>query len=296
LWLWQLVSNDGVRPRPDGVPLLAMVFFIQPLALYAFGAYKSGRGRTDITRLVGGILLAATFGWAQARLFGRETADLPNKVAFLYAGLQIILVAYAGRLTLDELIRLGFRSGRLQRRLLVIGPEDAAAALSRQCLHAKDADVRIVGSVEPVFGEWARAILSGEPAAANTPTLVELEETASRTKAHGVLIVSSVPLQTLTAIMDHCFKHGLSVSLLPGVLKRIHDGIIEIRNTAAGPLIQIAPLRFGLPQLAIKRTMDVTLTVIGLLLIWPHVVALFALTALCFGLAYVQFMRQEVRA
>jgi ABC-2 type transport system permease protein len=34
----------------------------------------------------------------------------------------------------------------------------------------------------------------------------------------------------------------------------------------------------------------------SLLLIWPHVVALFALTALCFGLAYVQFMRQEVRA
>jgi ABC-2 type transport system permease protein len=34
----------------------------------------------------------------------------------------------------------------------------------------------------------------------------------------------------------------------------------------------------------------------SLLLVWPHVVALFALTALCFGLAYVQFMRQEVRA
>ena len=34
----------------------------------------------------------------------------------------------------------------------------------------------------------------------------------------------------------------------------------------------------------------------SLLLVWPHVVALFALTALCFALAYVQFMRQEVRA
>ncbi|MEZ0241400.1 MAG: ABC transporter permease [Chloroflexota bacterium] len=34
----------------------------------------------------------------------------------------------------------------------------------------------------------------------------------------------------------------------------------------------------------------------SLLLVWPHVVALFALTALCFALAYVRFMRQEVRA
>jgi len=32
------------------------------------------------------------------------------------------------------------------------------------------------------------------------------------------------------------------------------------------------------------------------LLIWPHVVALFALTALCFAAAYILFMRQEVRA
>lgn len=34
----------------------------------------------------------------------------------------------------------------------------------------------------------------------------------------------------------------------------------------------------------------------SLLLIWPHVVALFAMMAICFGAAYVWFMRQEVRA
>ncbi len=34
----------------------------------------------------------------------------------------------------------------------------------------------------------------------------------------------------------------------------------------------------------------------SLLLVWPHVVALVALTAVCFAVAYVRFMRQEVRA
>lgn len=34
----------------------------------------------------------------------------------------------------------------------------------------------------------------------------------------------------------------------------------------------------------------------SLLIVWPHVVALLALTVLCFALAYVAFMRQEVRA
>ena len=34
----------------------------------------------------------------------------------------------------------------------------------------------------------------------------------------------------------------------------------------------------------------------SVLLVWPHVVALVALTVVCFALAYVSFMRQEVRA
>ena len=34
----------------------------------------------------------------------------------------------------------------------------------------------------------------------------------------------------------------------------------------------------------------------SLLLVWPHVVALLALTVVCFAGAYVSFMRQEVRA
>ena len=34
----------------------------------------------------------------------------------------------------------------------------------------------------------------------------------------------------------------------------------------------------------------------SLLLVWPQVVALVALTVLCFAAAYVAFMRQEVRA
>ena len=34
----------------------------------------------------------------------------------------------------------------------------------------------------------------------------------------------------------------------------------------------------------------------SLLLVWPHVVCMIALTAVCFGASYVAFMRQEIRA
>jgi ABC-2 type transport system permease protein len=34
----------------------------------------------------------------------------------------------------------------------------------------------------------------------------------------------------------------------------------------------------------------------SLLLVWPHIVALVALSVVCFALAYIRFMREEVRA
>src|SRR6185503_75643 len=83
---WELVSAGGVRPLPDYVPLVAMVFCLLPLTLWACGAYKGGKARIDLVKIAGGVLIAAFLGWVQARLFGRETPDLPNKTAYLYSG------------------------------------------------------------------------------------------------------------------------------------------------------------------------------------------------------------------
>jgi ABC-2 type transport system permease protein len=47
----------------------------------------------------------------------------------------------------------------------------------------------------------------------------------------------------------------------------------------------------------IDRILPSTLSVEqSLLLVWPQVVALVALTVVCFAAAYILFMRQEIRA
>jgi ABC-2 type transport system permease protein len=33
-----------------------------------------------------------------------------------------------------------------------------------------------------------------------------------------------------------------------------------------------------------------------LLMVWPHLVSIVALTAVCFAVSYVKFMREEIRA
>ena len=46
----------------------------------------------------------------------------------------------------------------------------------------------------------------------------------------------------------------------------------ELGHSKLGLLLQVFPMRFGLPQLAVKRTMDLTLTLLGLAVIWPLLV------------------------
>lgn len=261
---WILVSAGGTRPLPDEVPLLAAVFCLQPLALYAFGAYGGRSARLDLGRIVGGIFLAALMGWVQARLFGRETADLPNKAAYLYMAFVSTGVSYAFRRSLDWSIRAGFRSGALQRRMLLIGSPEEIARLSKVCASMPEADVQIVGSMATtVVGRRANDV-------GVYPGSIEAFERAIESlRPHGIIIASTVPFEMLNGIMSRTFQMGLTVSLVPRVLKDIKGGTLDVRHSVLGALLEVAPLRFDLPQLAIKQTVDLILVTAGLIVSWP---------------------------
>lgn len=261
---WILVSAGGTRPLPDAVPLLAAVFCLQPLSLYAFGAYGGRSARLDFGRILGGIVLAALMGWVQARLFGRETADLPNKAAYLYMAFVSTGVSYAFRRSLDWSIRAGFRSGALQRRMLLIGSPEEIARLSKLCASMPDADVQIVGSMATtVVGRRANDV------GVYPGSLEDFERAIESLRPHGIIVASTVPFEMLNSIMSRTFQMGLTVSLVPRVLKDIKGSTLDLRLSVLGPLLEVAPLRFDLPQLAIKRTMDLILVTAGLLVIWP---------------------------
>jgi exopolysaccharide biosynthesis polyprenyl glycosylphosphotransferase len=261
---WILVSAGGLRPLPDEVPLLAAVLCLQPLALYAFGAYGGRSARLDLGRLVGGIFLAALMGWVQARLFGRDTADLPNKVAYLYMAVASTGISYAFRHALEWSIRAGFRSGALQRRMLVIGSAAEVARLSQLVASFPDADVQIVGSFSTTVVGRRAGDMGLYPG-----SIEDFERAIENLRPHGIIIASTVPFEMLTGIMSRAFEVGLTVSLVPRVLKDIKGSTLDRRQSVIGPLLEVAPLRFDVPQLAIKRTMDLILVTVGLMAIWP---------------------------
>jgi exopolysaccharide biosynthesis polyprenyl glycosylphosphotransferase len=251
---WWLVDANGARPLPNTIPLLAMVFCIQPLALRATGAYGGGAARASLFRVGGAMLIAAVIGWIQAQLFGRVSPDLPNKTAYLYSAALITLYAWSARVAFDLAVQLGFKAGVFQRRVLLIGHRDDIEDAQRRVDYDPASDVRVVAAMSP-------RMIDGN--------LEALDKAIASSRAHAVVVAASLPAALLEKLMSRCFENGIGVSLVPGRLQAMGSVYFELGKSHLGLLLQVFPMRFGLPQLAVKRTMDLTLTLVGLAVIWP---------------------------
>jgi ABC-2 type transport system permease protein len=88
--------------------------------------------------------------------------------------------------------------------------------------------------------------------------------------------------------------HAFVLRLLPTTLYSeastvlLNPSLVGAPNSTPATLGQLAQAQQQIPTLL---SLDQSL-----LLVWPHVVALVALTVICFAIGYIQFMRQEVRA
>ena len=251
---WWLVDKNGLRPVPDNIPLIAMVFCIQPLALRATGAYGAGGARTSLGRVGGGMLIAAAVGWVQAQLFGRNTPDLPNKTAYLYSAAVITLFAWGARVAFDWALRLGYKAGVFQRRVLLIGQRSDIEDAQKRLDHESATDTKIVAAMSP-------RMLTGD--------LGALESAIASSRAQSVVVAASLPFDLLQKVMAACFANGIGISIVPGHVLSMGSVYFELGHSKLGLLLQVFPIRFGLPQLAVKRTMDLTLTLLGLAVIWP---------------------------
>jgi exopolysaccharide biosynthesis polyprenyl glycosylphosphotransferase len=275
VWLveatWTVVSGGGRRPLPDQVPLLAMVFCLQPLALRVSGAYAGGKARVDLVRIAGGVTIAALLGWVQAQLFGRDVPELPNRAAYVYAAVVITIVAWALRSVINGAVSAGYNAGILRRRVLVLGSRAEADELSRLCGRSPGCEFQVVGRLSVEESDPIVVTLD-HAAAARVPysgTVNDLEDALTQFGAQGLVVASNLPFSRMEALAGHCFRLGATLAILPRALKHLSAGQIEVRPSPVGSLLHLRPVRLGIPQLAVKRLMDLVLTVVALLLLWP---------------------------
>jgi ABC-2 type transport system permease protein len=94
--------------------------------------------------------------------------------------------------------------------------------------------------------------------------------------------------QTLSTYQLHSFVLRLLPTTLYGEASSVLLNPSLTQTSVPATLGQLAQVQQQVPTLL---SLDQSL-----LLVWPHLVALVALSVICFAIAYVRFMREEVRA
>lgn len=250
------VSTAVAGPMSAIRPLLIPVYPVQLLALHVFGAYGPGNSRVSFRRVMRGIGLAVVLVWLQTILGG--VAPIPGSLLLIYAPVGGLMI-YGGRILVDRCIQAAYRKGIGRRRVIFIGLEQDIGRLHHPSAGREGADIDVVRLLTP--DQAIHSIGSSGPHS--------LEEILRASRAAGVIIGSTLRHEDFEALVRHCFELGATVSVVPQTIERIGAVRLELREAGSGVLLKIAPAGLRLPQLALKRCMDLVLATIGLIVVSP---------------------------
>jgi exopolysaccharide biosynthesis polyprenyl glycosylphosphotransferase len=246
--------------RPDMWEMVRAMLLLQPLALGAAGAFAAGFNRISFGRISLGVVGASVLAWLQFRflLGGSGPGELSGTAAAVFVSWTILLV-FISRLLVDQVVNRFHQMGFGQRRVLVIGSEIEMAKTVRMLSEQGASEIRVVGRISPTYERDAGAL----------DAVSDLESAVQSTDAWGVIVASSIlSFEALETVFHRCFELGVAVSVIPKTLHR-YGPRLELRKTRAGALLRLHPRELGIPQLTIKRAMDLALSVVLLAVLWP---------------------------
>jgi len=232
---------------------------LQPLVTAVAGGYRAGQIRMALARVMGSVVAVAIIALLHMQLTqtgATASYGVLGLLSYLFWG---SLLLFLGRIALEDSVRRAFRHGLGNRNVLVVGSSRESARLMMR-LHGRDAeDVRIVGRISTPRRRQL------DPRGVVDEVLVAVESSG----ASEVIVASpGFSLDLVEELVERCLERGVSVSVMHKKLGAI-DARIELRRTSAGPLLRLQPAIGVLTRDLLKRGMDVSLSMIGLLLIWP---------------------------
>ncbi|MHB1168920.1 MAG: exopolysaccharide biosynthesis polyprenyl glycosylphosphotransferase [Longimicrobiales bacterium] len=239
--------------------VVAALLPVAMLSLLAMNAYGAGVSRADGYARLLAMLMTGVVVLVQARLLDAlqpiGTERLLFWLALFYAALEI------ERAIVGYVITVLRRHNHLLRPALVIGTRDEAGAVREQLADLPFNDLQVVGHVLPLGTD--------EPGALGR--LDALEQVIDTNDVRVVVMGDSVPAPLLGRLTTRVFQAGASVLALPSLAAREAAMRAGIPPFTPAPL-EYAPAELPLPQLGVKRAMDLALTVVVLLLLSPLLV------------------------
>ena len=239
------------------------------LVLLGFGLYRSHR-LAPISRewrdLLSAVLLAATPLFVLSRFFRFEYADARFFVNFS-------LFAFVGLATERRLFRVFARTmrrhGRNLRNAIVVGLDEEALEMASRLARRADLGYRIV------------EVLETTSAAEPTRLLERLATVVARNPIDEVFVAAPLdagqPL--IRGVLALCEERGITVRLVSSIAE-LTLARAQVDEIDGRPVITVFTGPPDSPLLAVKRLIDITVSLAALILLAP----LFALVALAIRL------------
>jgi exopolysaccharide biosynthesis polyprenyl glycosylphosphotransferase len=220
----------------------------------------------ELRRVAIACVVGAASMWVLAFL-----ADVDVSRGWTLAGPLCVFVCVIVERSALRMVHRRLRSaGVLVRPVLVIGTNDEAAAL-RAALDADPAlGYRVMGVLDP-GGSSNGSGTSDVEGHADEVCREVLEAVRSRGANGVILVASALELSSANRLVRQLTRAGVHVEL-SSTLRDIATGRISVRPLAGFPILAVAPVDDDGWHAAAKRTFDIVVAVVGLVVASPLLV------------------------
>ncbi|SEP61602.1 sugar transferase [Microlunatus flavus] len=266
------VSSHTLSSSPLRVALLAVVgAVVWPLAVATMKGYQRravGVGSDEVHAVLRAWVAVVVAGAMGAELIPTLTA--PERDALLKLTVTgtpfAVALGIGGRFVGRKLLHRQQRAGRLVRRVVVAGSAAAASELTARLADDAQCGMTVVGVCVP---DAELAGLVGLQA----PVLGDLRDVATAVERFGcdAVAVTSDDATRFTYLRELSWSlEGSGVEMLvdPGLVE-VAGPRMHIRPLVGFPLLHIEEPHFTGPRRVVKRTTDIVLTGLGMLVISP---------------------------
>jgi exopolysaccharide biosynthesis polyprenyl glycosylphosphotransferase len=204
-----------------------------------------------------GALLGGTLSWAGVVVLG--AAIYPQTGLglgeILLSGLFALLFAGAFRILFEQAIEKIYRRGIGQTPIVAVGKEEDLARVRRMMMRRAPGAYALAGEVE----------LGDEGV-----DLAALRETLDRTEARGVILIGAERLadEEFLELLRSVRLRGVPLRVVPGALALMRSRTI-VSQSMGLPLLEVRYPQLDNTQRALKRALDVVISLCGLVLLAP---------------------------
>jgi exopolysaccharide biosynthesis polyprenyl glycosylphosphotransferase len=266
----QLLSGPGGGPLDDVSFKSEFVIFFLTLPGWILlaklhGLYDHDEERTDHATpddLIGVFHLVTIGAWlffAGAWFTGLADPNLPKVLTFWALAIVLITVARASA--------RAFCRRRLTylQNTVIVGAGDVGQLVARKLLQHSEYGINLVGFVDATPKERRRDLehlaLLGRPD--DLPTLVRLLDIE-----RVVIAFSNEPDELTVSLMRSLKDLDLQVDIVPRLFELIGSNV-GVHTVEGLPLVGLPPFRLSRSAIVMKRAMDVSFSIVGLILLSP---------------------------